>query len=88
MMQLDIRFREIVLLLLLTSPVSLFAAPYLSDSLQTTIAQCEEVQCQPASCDNPIRLDGQCCPICIEPGEGFYISLYITLYTWIEYNIY
>jgi hypothetical protein len=70
MMQLDRinRFRQSVLLLLLTSPLSLFAAPYLSDSPQTTIAQCEEIQCEPASCDNPIRLDGQCCPICVEPG--------------------
>ena len=82
-MQLDSRFREIVLLLLLTSPVSLFAAPYLSDSLQTTIAQCEEIQCQPVSCDNPITLDGQCCPICIEPGKGLSLSLYVTLFnTW------
>ena len=66
-MQLNNRFRQAVLLLLLISPVSLFAAPLLSDP-QTTIAQCQEIQCEPASCDNPIRLDGQCCPICVEPG--------------------
>ena len=83
-MQLDSRF---ILLLLLTSPISLFAAPYLSDSLQTTIAQCEEIQCQPVSCDNPITLDGQCCPICVEPGKGLSLSLYVTLLygKWFEY---
>lgn len=36
---------------------------------QTTIAQCEEINCPPANCSNPIRLDGECCPICIAPGE-------------------
>ena len=67
-MQLDNRLRQTALLLLLISPVSLFAAPYVSDS-QTTIAQCQEIQCEPVSCANPVRLDGQCCPICIEPGK-------------------
>ena len=70
-MQLDNRFRLASLLLLLISPVSLFAAPYLSE--QTTIAQCQEIQCEPVTCANPIRLDGQCCPICVQPGKNIII---------------
>lgn len=35
--------------------------------LPTTIAQCEEIKCDAPDCPNPIRLDGECCPICIAP---------------------
>ena len=36
---------------------------------KTTIAQCEEIYCPPTECRAPIRLDGECCAVCIEPGE-------------------
>ena len=38
-------------------------------TIQTTIAQCEEIKCDLPDCPNPIRLDGECCPVCIQPGE-------------------
>ena len=86
MMQLNNRFRQAILLLLLISPVSLFAAPLLSDP-QTTIAQCQEIQCEPASCDNPVRLDGQCCPICVEPGIYIYIYESLNHYSVCVYGV-
>ena len=54
--------------LLLTWLSSLLAAP-LSIHEQSTVAQCEETQCEPVDCANPIRLNGACCPVCVEPGE-------------------
>lgn len=37
-------------------------------SSQTTVAQCEKIQCPTIDCNNPIRLKGQCCEVC--PGES------------------
>lgn len=38
-------------------------------SEQTAIAQCEQVICPPADCTDPIRLNGECCPICLDPRK-------------------
>ena len=42
---------------------------------KTTIAQCEEIYCPPTECRAPIRLDGECCAVCIEPGEFIALPL-------------
>lgn len=44
-----------------------FIALFLSSQQQTAIAQCEHVICPPAGCQDPIRIDGECCDICLLP---------------------
>ena len=64
------------LLCVITTLISLFpsslAAPSIRSS-QTTIVQCENVQCPPANCSNP-EPTGQCCLVCLEPGKSFSIT--------------
>lgn len=80
----------LLLVLLIISPVSLSAAPFTSE--QTTIAQCQEIQCEPVTCASPVHLDGECCPICIAPGESLFTlqfntpSPLIAHDCWLKYN--
>ena len=39
-----------------------------ADILQNVVVLCQEIQCPVLTCSHPIRIEGQCCPICLQPG--------------------
>ena len=59
-----------VITTLISSLPSSLAAPSIRSS-QTTIVQCENVQCPPTNCSNP-EPTGQCCLVCLEPGKSIF----------------
>lgn len=59
-----------LLILQLSLLMALSFFPHLGTSLvvQNVIPLCEEMQCPELQCRHPARLNGECCPICVEPG--------------------
>lgn len=61
--------------LLLGSPVD-YPTPTTSGD-QTATTLCERVYCPPLTCDNPVRMDGECCAVCDAGEEIIIITLKI-----------
>ena len=47
----------------------LSASPLNDVNKQNAVSHCNETQCPEVECSDPIRLDGECCLQCINPGK-------------------
>ena len=39
------------------------------------VSNCHTVECPKLACDNPVQLDGECCPQCISKHLNFYSEM-------------
>ena len=56
------------LVAVITLSLSLHLYVAAAADVQNVVPLCEETHCPPLDCENPIRVDGQCCAVCMQPG--------------------